>query len=91
MDKKLYLLNIVVEGYEQESGMNSSKDSGDDQGGDDEAQDDDDFDDLGYSQEMNADIGDDGQLGRGRLTTPIEGKHMQGLKQWLTILLVRLV
>jgi hypothetical protein len=32
MDKKVYMLNIVVEGYEQESSLNSSKDSGDDQG-----------------------------------------------------------
>jgi hypothetical protein len=32
MDKKLYMINIVVEGYEQESSMNSSKDNGDDQG-----------------------------------------------------------
>jgi hypothetical protein len=36
MDKKLYMINIVVEGYEQESGMNSAKDSGDDQGDDEE-------------------------------------------------------
>jgi hypothetical protein len=36
MDKKLYMINIVVEGYEQESGMNSAKDSGDDQGDDED-------------------------------------------------------
>jgi hypothetical protein len=81
MDKKLYMINIVVEGYEQESGMNLAKDSGDDQGDDDEeTQDDDYFDDLGDSQEMDADIGNGGHVDRGRLATSSGGKPPAGAK-----------
>jgi hypothetical protein len=33
LDRKLYLLSIVVEGYEQESGMNTTKDDDEDDQG----------------------------------------------------------
>jgi hypothetical protein len=52
MEKKLYLVNILVEGYEQQEEERDGYEDDDDQDGDDKEQEDDDCDDLDELQKV---------------------------------------
>jgi hypothetical protein len=76
LDKKLYLVSILVEGFEQEDDSRSGKGDDGDQGDDEDGAQDDDFDDLDDEQDMET---DKSVQNTNNFTTP-QGKQIAGSK-----------